>query len=77
MNDAQKLYELLRQSSAVMDDVPKGFKTVKQWAVEFGKSLPRTYSVLKDNKNVERKSFRIKTGDSCRPVPHYRIKLKA
>lgn len=55
----------------------KGFKTMQQISEEIGKSIPRTCALMgvaTKCGNVEMKSFRIKTGQVIRPVPHYRLK---
>lgn len=61
------------------DVVPKGWKTVKQIAVEMEKSLPRASAIVRDllaSGKIERRVFRIITGQSALPVPHYKVTVK-
>ncbi len=73
MNWADALQDAI---TAKVDKVPPGFQTMEQIAAQIGKSRPRTGQLMQiaiAGGNVEIKSFRIKTGQIIRPVPHYRL----
>lgn len=59
------------------DEVPSGWLTAKQIATKTGKAGSTIGTQLCRAVNegrCERKSFRVKTGDFVRLVPHYRLK---
>lgn len=74
MSSAAKLWKLLQADAQVVEAVPDGWKTAAQWAVEFGKSASTTSRILKSSRRVEFRKFRVRSGQVCRPIPHYRIK---
>jgi len=72
------LKELLVGNSACV--VPKGWKTTKQWAD--GENVQNCQASVYLRKGlslglIEMKKFRVLTGSSVRPVPHYRLTLRA
>ena len=59
------------------EEVPKEWKTTKQLADQEKKSPSRMIAIarlLREKGVLECKEFRIMTGKSIRPVPHYRFK---
>ena len=61
----------------LIEKVPSGWKPTKAWALDEKTSEKSALDLLRKGVQlglIEMKKFRIKTGDSIRPVPHYRIK---
>lgn len=61
----------------VTDEVPPGWHTAKQIAAELGKATPTVGALLcraVAEGRAERQSFRIRSGQVTRPIPHYRLK---
>jgi hypothetical protein len=59
------------------ENVPKGWKTVRQLADEFGLQRPQTYTNLErmlSAGKTEKKNFRISVGSLVRATPHYKLK---
>jgi hypothetical protein len=79
MKNNALLQRILSAKSYSPDDVPKGFKTAREYAADWGVRERRTREILQSGIRdgvVEAKSFRIATGVDGRlcPVPHYREK---
>lgn len=75
MNNAEKLWQMLQRQTDASERVPKGFKTIKEWSKDFGKSastVNRMFDRLPPTK-VQRKSFRVRVGSLCRPTLHFKI----
>jgi len=56
------------------DEVPEGWKTVREIAAETGYSEHHTWKQLRqlhEQGKIERRRFKICTGTTVRPVPHY------
>ena len=68
---ALDLLEAIR-AEQVPDEVPKGWYTVKQISEQTGFGLKYVQRRVVELK-AEVKIFRIKTGMTKRPVPHYRL----
>ncbi len=57
--------------------VPEGWYTIKQIAQEMGKSESHVTHILQKARKqgtCETKSFKARTGNIVRPIPHYRLK---
>ena len=69
--------KLLSEARKVPEEnVPDGWKTVRTLAVEEGRSVSQTSSLLREAARagvVEVQKFRIDVGAKTYPVPHYRI----
>jgi hypothetical protein len=75
-DDLAKWCRILSTAQPV-DSVPAGWLTAKEVAAKTGKSGSTIGTQLcraVAEGRCERQSFRIRTGDHVRPVPHYRIK---
>jgi hypothetical protein len=75
---------LLRDLRAAMsgeaEPVPAGWKPCSVWADEWGLSRERTSQLLRKGialGRLEKRSYRIATAGTVRPVPHYREKPHA
>lgn len=68
---AKDLLELLSAES-VPCEVPPGFYTVEQLALKTGIGRCTIASRIK-SLATEKRMFRIRSGNVCRPVAHYRI----
>ena len=65
---------LAAANSGDADEVPEGWKTVREIAAEAGLSESHTWKRLRqlhEQGKIERRCFRICTGTTIRPVPHY------
>ena len=74
--EATKFAELLTAGGAKPDEVPKDWYTATEIAKQIGRSQPHTSKLLRtgvSDGSVERRDYRIKTGNRLYPVGHYRL----
>lgn len=67
---------LTKAAKGVADSVPPGFKTAAQISQETGRSETQVRKYLKKAGKlglVEKRKFKIETGDKLYPTPHFRI----
>jgi len=67
---------LAAANSGDADEVPEGWKTVREISAETGLSESHTWKQLRqlhEQGKIERRRFKICTGTTIRPVPHYSI----
>jgi len=67
---------LAAANSGDADEVPEGWKTVREIAAETGFSEHHTWKQLRqlhERGKIERRRFKICTGTTIRPVPHYNL----
>ena len=65
---------LAAANSGDADEVPEGWKTVREIAAETSFGEHHTWKQLRqlhEQGKIERRRFRICTGTTIRPVPHY------
>ena len=65
-----------KHSTRNVETPEKGYKTAQQLSREWGLKTARTGHILKEleeEKKIQVKTFRIKTGNKTYPVPHYKI----
>lgn len=66
---------VLSEPMVAEDAIPKGFKTTDQLAKEYNLHVRTIRDRLKAAGNkIEMQQFRIKTGNTTRLTPHYRVK---
>lgn len=76
MTPAQALAALQDLFSGEVETPEEGYRTMQQWANEWGLSRERATTLVKrgiDAGKVDTKSYRINTGSKVYKVPHYRI----
>ena len=67
---------LAAANSGDADEVPEGWETVREIAASVGLSESHTWKRLRqlhEAGKIERRRFRICTGTTIRPVPHYHV----
>lgn len=68
---------LLEATQGDPDRVPSGWKTVRQWATDFGRGFEQTRKLLRaavEKGKWEARTFRVQTNRGLYPTPHYREK---
>lgn len=69
--------KLIEAAMAAPDKVPPDWLTCAQIAVKLNKTRSRMAQILRaaaENNAIEVRKFKIKAGQTVRPVPHYRLK---
>lgn len=75
--EANKFAKLLTAGGAKPDEVPKGWHTAAEIATQIGRSQPHTSKLLRTgvaDGSVERRDYRIRTGNRLYPVGHYKLR---
>ena len=68
--------DFLAASSRQPDNVPPGWKTMRQWASECGLSRESTQARmtrLLESGQAEMRKFRVRVRSYTMPIPHYRL----
>ena len=70
---AAKFQELQQQGG---EQPEPGFHTTKEWAKKIHRSAGQTLKILReavDEGGMEMRTYSVMTGETRRPVPHYRL----
>ena len=62
-------------NASITDEIPDDFKTVEDWAYEWGKSRVQAGALIRrayQRGLMDRQMYRIDIGPCVRPVAHYR-----
>ena len=62
-------------NTAIAEEIPDGYKTVEDWASEWGKSRVQAGSIIRlahQRRLMDRQMYRVSVGYCVRPVPHYK-----